>query len=104
MTRDDAAYVEEALRRGLIEAPCLELGVGYGGETNKAPLEGAGLTYFGGDVMRGPGGGFSVDFEAPPGVGNNAGRHVGPFRSVLLLNVPEDPFPPTNNIVHSVQH
>ena len=94
MTRDDAAYVEGALRRGLIAAPCLELGVGYGGETNRALLERAGLTYFGADVMRSPGVDFAVDFEAAPEVVTNAVRDVGTFGSVLILNVLEHTFQP----------
>jgi SAM-dependent methyltransferase len=94
MTRDDAAYVEEALKKGLIASPCLELGVGYGGETNEALLEGAGLTYFGTDVMRSPGVDFAVDFEASPEVVTNAVRDVGTFGSVLVLNVLEHTFQP----------
>jgi SAM-dependent methyltransferase len=94
MTRNDAAYVEGALNKGLIAAPCLELGVGYGGETNRALLEAAGLTYFGADVMRSAGVDFAVDFEAAPEVVTNAVRDVGAFGSVLVLNVLEHTFQP----------
>jgi SAM-dependent methyltransferase len=94
MTRADVEYVEEALKRGLIASPCLELGVGYGGETNKALLEKAGLTYFGADVMRGPSVDFALDFEAAPEVVAKAVRGVGEFGSVLVLNVLEHTFQP----------
>jgi SAM-dependent methyltransferase len=91
MTSDDLAYVEKLLRSGLLTAPVLELGAGYGGSTCRALIEGAGLTYKTTDIEAGPGVDFVADFEAPD---CTAAFGAERFGTVLVLNVLEHTFLP----------
>jgi SAM-dependent methyltransferase len=94
MVSNDALFVKRQLEEGLIRSPCLELGVGYGGETIRDLIESSGLRYFGTDVVGGLAVDIRADFESPTAQLRDAFSSVGSFGSVIALNVLEHTFDP----------
>ncbi|NOT58261.1 MAG: hypothetical protein HOP18_26965 [Deltaproteobacteria bacterium] len=94
MTQRDSEFIDLLLQRRLIVSPCLELGVGYEGETNRGRVERAGIAYFGTDMQAGPQVDFVVDFESPLDTLHALVGAVAPFGSILVLNVLEHTFDP----------
>lgn len=92
MTGPDLQFVAELLGRGLVLDPVLELGAGYGGPTCRMLVEGSGRRYVATDVAPGPGVDVVADFEG--GGGCVAASSLGPFGTVLVLNVLEHVFDP----------
>ena len=80
------------LADNILDGPVLELGVGYGGNTCREIIEGAGLRYFGTDLEKTPAVDFVADFERPEDMKNFSAE--APFGSVLVLNVLEHTFDP----------
>lgn len=94
MTPDDVKYIKKLLSSGLIKSPCLELGVGYGGENNKELISNAGINYFGTDINSGICVDYLVDFEDEPEVIKKVFSDVDGFSSILVLNILEHTFAP----------
>jgi SAM-dependent methyltransferase len=94
MISADAQYVRRQLEAGYIRSPCLELGVGYGGDTVRPLIERHGIEYFGTDMVPGPAVNFVVDFEAPREVIQAAFASAPHFSSIIALNVLEHTFDP----------
>jgi SAM-dependent methyltransferase len=92
MIKDDVDYISKILGADLIKSPCLELGVGYEGSTNRELIQNAGLTYFGTDMIQSDNVDFVVDFEN----GNQVAEKFNliQFNSILVLNVLEHTFDP----------
>ena len=93
MVDEDSAYVRKCLKAGVVQSPCVELGVGYAGPNNKALLAAAEIEYFGTDIAASDNVDYVVDFE---GTREAVGRAFGGrrFGSVLVLNVLEHTFDP----------
>ena len=93
MVGEDSAYIKKCLDAGLVQSPCLELGVGYAGPNNKATLVAAGIEYFGTDIVASDCVDYVVDFEATE---ETVGRAFGgkTFGSMLVLNILEHTFDP----------
>jgi SAM-dependent methyltransferase len=94
MTPIDAAYVRRLLSERVIQSPCLEMGVGYEGETNRGIVQAAGIAYVGTDMTAGPNVDVVADFERAESEVRAMFGDRGPFGSVLLLNVLEHTFDP----------
>lgn len=92
MIEADQDFVRRLIVQNIISGPVLELGAGYGGPTSRAAIEAANFQYFGTDLAPGPGVDFAADFEQKDQMMAFAG--VGPFGSVLILNVLEHTFDP----------
>lgn len=99
MTGPDLQFVEELLERGLVLDPVLELGAGYGGPTCRELVERSGRRYVATDVAPGPGIDVVADFES--GEGGAAAAALGPFGTVLVLNVLEHVFAPAAVLDHA---
>ena len=91
MVEEDSKYVRKCLDAGLIQSPCLELGVGYDGPNNRALLQASGIQYFGTDAVAGTSVDYVCDFEADD---VNRTFNGNQFASVLVLNVLEHTFEP----------
>jgi SAM-dependent methyltransferase len=95
MTDDDFQYVTKLLANGLIQSPCLELGVGYEeGWVCKELLLEAGVDYVGTDMISGPAVDYVVDFEEDWATVQRLLPEAGAFGSALVLNVLEHTFQP----------
>lgn len=94
MINADVQYVRKMLEAGVIRSPCLELGVGYGGETNKALLQQANIKYLGTDMIVGPEVDYVVNFEESCDVIHECFKMAPPLSSALVLNVLEHTFDP----------
>jgi hypothetical protein len=94
MTGSDLTYIDKLLNAGLINSPCLEMGVGYGGSNCKELIKGAGLTYFGTDMSPGKDVDFVANFEEPLETIKDKFTTASMFGSVLILNVLEHTFDP----------
>lgn len=94
MTEADLRYVVEALERGFIGSPCLELGAGLEGASCRALLTARGVRYVGTDLVAGPSTDISTDFEAPATDVRSAFGGYGEFGTVLVLNVLEHTLEP----------
>lgn len=94
MTPDDVKYIKKLLSSGLIQSPCLELGVAYGGENNKELISNAGIAYFGTDINSGIYVDYLVNFEDDTKVVENIFSGVDGFSSILVLNILEHTFDP----------
>ena len=92
MVGSDLDYVRGLIARNVILGPVLELGAGYGGATARAEVEAANLRYYGTDISLGPGVDFAANFEHSDQMA--VFGEVGPFGSVLILNVLEHTFDP----------
>lgn len=92
MVGTDLDYVRRLIAQNVISGPVLELGTGYGGGTSRSEVEAAKLQYFGTDLLPCTGVDFVADFERSDQMAIFAG--VGPFGSVLILNVLEHTFDP----------
>lgn len=94
MTADDVDYLQRILERGLVQSPCLELGVGYSGPSNKELLQSNGIDYVGTDMHAGASVDHVVDFEQT----GEAVRRSFPaglrFGSAIVFNVLEHTFDP----------
>jgi SAM-dependent methyltransferase len=88
----DLDYVRRLIVDKVLAGPVLELGTGYGGSTSRDVCKAAGLAYVGTDLTAGPGVDYPADFEKAEDM--NVFRTVGPFGSVLALNVLEHTFDP----------
>lgn len=93
MTPDDAQYLARIARSGLLAAPCLELGTGYGGPTAASLLATMGIETTGTDVHPGPGVDLVIDFEASTEEVKDSARGRR-FASALIVNVLEHTFQP----------
>ena len=93
MVSEDSVYVKKCLDAGLVQSPCLEMGVGYTGPNNHDALRSADIDYFGTDIVAGDAVDYVVDFEASSETVKGAfnGRTFG---SILVLNVLEHTFDP----------
>jgi SAM-dependent methyltransferase len=94
MTNEDVDYIRQLLTRGLVRGPCLELGVGLEGANNRDLLRAHGIEHYGSDIVPGPVVDFVIDLEAPLDQIKRKVARVGPFGSVLVLNVLEHTFDP----------
>lgn len=93
MVESDVAYIQECLGEGLVQSPCLELGVGYDGPNNKKHIQDAGIEYFGADMRQGANVDYVLDFEGPKEIiEQSLGKDK--FGSILILNVLEHTFEP----------
>jgi SAM-dependent methyltransferase len=92
MIENDVKYIKKLLESRLLYSPCLELGTGYEGETNRNLLQSAGLSYFGTDIVSGNNVDYVVDFEDSTQVGIQFNSIQ--FNSILVLNVLEHTFDP----------
>lgn len=92
MVGSDLDYVCGLIARNVILGPVLELGAGYGGATARGEVEAANLQYYGTDISPGPGVDFAANFEHSDQMA--VFGEVGPFGSVLILNVLEHTFDP----------
>jgi SAM-dependent methyltransferase len=92
MTNDDTQWIQRMLAQKLLDGPVLELGVGYGGETCRELIEAAGMRYYGTDLEKTPAVDFVADFERSEDM--KVFSSVGPFGTVLVLNVLEHTFDP----------
>lgn len=102
MVDNDIAYLQACIDAGLVQSPCLELGIGYEGPNNKERLEQAGIVYLGSDLQSGKSVDYVVDFE---GTSEEVQKNVDytEFGSVLVLNVLEHTFDPIkvlDNVFH----
>lgn len=92
MTSEDYNWIRDLLSKGLITSPVLELGTGYGGQTSRSLMVEKGLTYIGTDLDQSDGVDVPADFEDRSHM--KRFDSVGPFGSVLILNVLEHTFNP----------
>jgi SAM-dependent methyltransferase len=93
MVEDDIEYLQACINAGLVQSPCLELGVGYEGPNNKERLRQAGIIYFGSDLRAGQSVDYVVDFESASEEVQKSVDYTQ-FGSVLVLNVLEHTFDP----------
>lgn len=93
MVGSDVEFIKKCLGAGLIQPPCLELGVGYHGPNNKDIIKTGGIEYFGTDITGGAAVDYVVDFEESAETIREKlkGKQFG---SVLVLNVLEHTFNP----------
>lgn len=105
MVLEDSEYIKDMLKMGLIQSPCLELGVGYEGLNNKQLIVTSGMSYIGTDMVTGSNVDFVVNFEDPSDKFiENYKNHFG---TVLILNVLEHTFDPIrvlNNVFSIIKH
>jgi SAM-dependent methyltransferase len=104
VTEPDLQFVTRALAAGLVLDPVLELGAGYDGPTCKPVVVAAGLRHTGSDLKPGPNVDVAADLESADDLRRFDG--VGPFGTVLLLNVLEHTFDPIrvlDNVVSLVR-
>lgn len=94
MVPEDVLYVKRAIEAGLIQSPCLELGVGLEGANNKKHILSAGIKYYGTDMISGEDVDFVVDFEDDNDVFRRQFGEVGQFSSIIIMNVLEHTFDP----------
>lgn len=92
MTELDIQFIKTLLGAGVIGDPVLELGVGYGGVVSKELVESSGRRYFSTDLFPTASVDMVADFETGDGVQEVA--RVGPYGTVLVLNVLEHTFDP----------
>jgi len=81
------------LGANLIQSPCLELGVGYGGPSNKRLIQDAGIDYVGTDMVAQDSVDVCVNFEDSREKVEAALAHTK-YGSALALNVLEHTFDP----------
>lgn len=94
MTDADVGYVKKVFDAGLIQSPCLEMGVGYEGFNCKALLQSAGMRYFGTDMIPGKDVDYVVDFEKPTESIEKSFVDIGKFGSVIMVAVLEHALEP----------
>ena len=92
MVESDQNYISKLIAQRIVGGPVLELGTGYGGATSRSLFEGASIQYFGTDLESGPEVDFTVDFECIDQMA--IFKDVGPFGSIMILNVLEHTFDP----------
>lgn len=95
MIADDVIYFKKILADGLIQPPCLELGVGYESDfILKNVVKAAGIEYVGTDMVPGPAVDYVVNFEEDNNTVQKNLSRAGEYGSVLVLNVLEHTFEP----------
>lgn len=93
MVGPDIEFVKKCLDAGLVQSPCLELGVGYEGPNNRGLLQAANIEYFGTDTVSGQGVDYVVDFEdSAEAIDQQLGAKR--FGTAFVLNVLEHTFDP----------
>lgn len=93
MVEADVDFIRRCLSAHVIQSPCLELGVGYGGPNNKRLVQDAGIEYVGTDLVANEFVDVCVNFEDPIEQIEAALGHAR-YGSVLALNVLEHTFDP----------
>ncbi len=93
MVEADVDFVRRCLSAHVIQSPCLELGVGYGGPNNRRLIQDAGIEYVGSDLVANEFVDVCVDFEESSEKVEAALGHAK-YGSVLALNVLEHTFDP----------
>jgi SAM-dependent methyltransferase len=94
LTKDDIIYIQSLLETSVIKGPCLELGVGYEGQSLKQLLTGFDLEYYGTDMVTGAEVDFVINFEESIEKIRNAYPTLPVFQSIFVLNVLEHCFNP----------
>lgn len=94
MVGEDREYVIGLIKAGKIQSPCLELGTGYGGATNREFILDAGIEYIATDLEPSPSVDIPCDFEDSQENIQQQFKEVAPFGSILVLNVLEHTFDP----------
>jgi hypothetical protein len=94
MTHLDIDFLMNALHKGLVRSPCLELGAGLEGHNCKQLLMQHSINYYGTDMVEGPDVDFVIDFEQSAEEIAKRVESVGQFNSVLVFNVLEHTFNP----------
>src|SRR5712691_12744856 len=105
MVEADVDFIKRCLSAQVIQSPCLELGVGYGGANNRVLIQDAGIEYVGTDLVANESVDVCVDFEESSEKVETALGH-GSYGSVLALNVLEHTFDPIrvlDNIINVLQ-
>ena len=93
MIEPDIKYLEKCIKAGLIQSPCLELGVAYGGATNKDLIRHSGIEYAGTDLAPDVNVDYVIDFEDSADLVMQAVNQKK-FGSILVFNVLEHTFDP----------
>jgi len=92
MTNNDMNYIQALISKNILRGPVLELGGGYGGDTSRELITAAGMEYVATDIALSTGVDVSANFETGEGLQNV--QSMGPFKTVLVLNVLEHVFNP----------
>jgi SAM-dependent methyltransferase len=95
MTEADLRYVADALDRGFVGSPCLELGAGLEGASCRALVTARGIRYVATDLAAGSLVDVAADFEAPTADVCSAFEGYDKFETALVLNVLEHTLEPT---------
>jgi SAM-dependent methyltransferase len=107
MTNDDVMYVEKVLSEGLVQSPCLELGVGYEeGFILKNLLLKSKMDYVGTDMVTSPAVDYVVDFEEEFSQVQQKLPQAGEFGTAFVLNVLEHTFEPVkvlDNVMNTLR-
>src|SRR5258705_12307798 len=92
MNQDDLNFLGKCLKKGLINSPCLEIGVCEDHNT-KALIQAHGIEYFGADLTSGPDVDFQVDIGQPLEIIRDVFNGTI-FKTALVLNLLEHTFEP----------
>lgn len=92
MTEPDLDYIKLLLQSGIIAGPVLELGAGYGGNTCRSLIEGAGFVYEPTDMFPADGVQYVADFSDKQNVAQIFGGRQ--YSTVLVLSILEHTFDP----------
>ena len=92
MNQDDLNFLGKCLKKGLINSPCLEIGVCEDHNT-KALIQAHGIEYFGADLRSGPDVDFQVDIGQPLEIIRDV-FNGNIFSTALVLNLLEHTFEP----------
>ncbi len=90
----DMNYVMDALGKGLIKGPCLELGAALEGNSLRSRISDQGIEYYSTDLYEGVGVDFVIDFEKPVEEIRQQVSRVGSFGTIIIMNVLEHTFDP----------
>src|SRR5581483_8239841 len=93
MFTGDIQFIKKCIAGGLVQSPCLELGVGYAGPNCKALVQAAGIEYLATDRVPADWLDYVIDFDSPSEIVAQSvkGRQFG---TLLVLNVLEHTFNP----------
>jgi hypothetical protein len=101
MVPADLEYIRRLLAHGELSGPVLELGGGYGGDTCRGVVMGAGLEYVASDMHPANGVDIVLNFEDDAAV--DAVASTRRFASVLILNVLEHTFEPIRILDNAIK-
>lgn len=87
-------YIRKLIKGGQLVDPCLELGATPPDFSHRTDIVGAGMTYVGSDMVKGPGVDVTADFCDPPVELRSRFQRYAPFGSVVIANVLEHTFDP----------